>query len=335
MGSKGFTRVEALVVAVTLAVVAGVLASALHAMEEERQQSQSLQRAHNWPLVWQMYSVDNRGRMAMPKRALEEWGDAWSHSWRDSPKGGELGGDARASVHKPADDPSRDCRETVFASVSPYVGNPKLFLVAPESNDPLNSTWGKAPYQQLIGQQGGACSELLGSHPCYWGGDGTAHLHCEGWNIGYAPGSKWWYPGPGKTEYTLDQWITNTVPNTGANALEKGWSFTGPARHWTAAAEAGKTLDLDFYARGTAGPDGLLMASVCEEVENGTDAALVAKTGVLRCTAASVAGAARTFEFKDLDQSREEGVSLFFAFTRYWGWLEMVQWANGQFPAAK
>ena len=285
MNRKGFTLIELLVVIAIIAILAALLLPALDAARTRAREATDLAKARQWAMIWQFYGNDNDDLMALPGGdygggnymfngvpggANDVWG---AHP--SGPGGWTLSPSAAYWHHtgSPGIDGTRDCRDTVYGAVGDYAAGADIYVLSRDTGPSwLNTAAGMgadAGFHDLIGSYGGACSEELGSNPCWVGADGAGGSHCDGWSLYYPMGSNFAKPAPCTSirdvYCTIEQWITNRAP--------------------------GRTLSSCHY-------DGLLLCGAYKEVECGPDGELTATPPYLYIlTAANVKGEAKVFKF--------------------------------------
>ena len=284
MERKGFTLIELLVVIAIIAVLAALLLPALDAARQRAREVNDLAKARQWPMIWQLYGNDYGNLMALPKGDYGGGGYMYPQvpggtntNWaahQTGPGGWTLSPTAAYWHHtgSPGTDGDRDCRDTVFGAVGPYAGGLDLYVLSRDSGPSwLNTAAGMgadAGFHDMIGSYGGACSEELGSNPCWYGDDGMGGSHCAGWSLYYPLGSNFSVPTSctciEDVYCTVDQWVMNNAP--------------------------GRTSQCHY--------DGLLLCSAYKEVECGADGELTAApTYLYVLTSANVKGEAHVFKF--------------------------------------
>jgi prepilin-type N-terminal cleavage/methylation domain-containing protein len=345
---RGFTLIELLVVIAIIAILAAMLMPALETARMAARKTTGLSGAKSWPVLWQMYGLDQpHGLMPMPNFSsnyMAGKGPRMTNAPEDCPGGWFPNGDYRYWNNTPADEPLRDCMNTVFGTMREYIDAPNTFILPLDDGTNGWSGAGEAAWHDGIGLAGNCCSEELAGataalgdgNACYYGeadvlDDG---VHCEGASVGYGPGTYEWYiragtgcdtedgaPGcamipvasdcPDAYTYTQDAWLLNTVPSCVTPAQGDDQNFSGVEGH---------------------GPDGLLLGSTFGEAENGRDQQRARDTGIGVHTFARINGEAHVFQFKDVLPEQNPNWGWYGHYNILFGqkgWKEMVAYEQG------
>jgi hypothetical protein len=319
------------VVIAIIAILAALLMPALEHARWKAREISGLGRARQWPLIWQMFANDNDGLMPMPTKAFFQLTPAgapgpnwcWQASYPGTMPWAFASGDARYWIAgNAAQDASRDCRQTVFGTVGPYVGSPEIFALLLDDGGNGWTGWGEAAIHDLAGAgYGGCCSEELGTAPCWYGNDGTVNgTHCEGFSVAYLPLDTYGWGPPilwnnladgcfdslACYSLKLERWVNNLVPNWYDNS---DWAAPMTGYH---------------------GPDGVLLCTPWwKEIENGRDGSRFFSRGEWVCTAANAKGEAHVFHWKKADLDRL-GITVRPIIEDGWG--GMVDFEDGTYP---